>query len=79
MGLPPLTQGHLRPKHYTGVEIVGLYWHLVDLISISCSPSSTSSTEAPRPGGTGVPPAYCTYYPVPAQVPIDLELSLRGF
>jgi len=28
------TRGHYGPKHYTGVEVVGLYWHLVDLIWI---------------------------------------------
>ncbi|MFG0326041.1 MAG: cytochrome c oxidase subunit 3 family protein [Phycisphaerales bacterium JB037] len=32
------TRGHYGPKHYTGVEVVGLYWHLVDLIWIFLFP-----------------------------------------
>lgn len=31
-------KGMYGPKHYTGVEIVGLYWHLVDLIWIFLFP-----------------------------------------
>ena len=31
-------KGRYGPKHYTGVEIVGLYWHLVDLIWIFLFP-----------------------------------------
>lgn len=32
------TKGAYGPKHYTGVEIVGLYWHLVDVIWIFLFP-----------------------------------------
>lgn len=32
------TKQKYGPKHYTGVEIVGLYWHLVDLIWIFLFP-----------------------------------------
>jgi len=32
------TRGHYGPKHYTGIEVVGLYWHLVDLIWIFLFP-----------------------------------------
>ncbi len=32
------TKGMYGPKHYTGVEITGLYWHLVDLIWIFLFP-----------------------------------------
>lgn len=32
------TRGTYGPKHYTGVEVVGLYWHLVDLIWIFLFP-----------------------------------------
>lgn len=31
-------KGHFGPKHYNAVEIVGLYWHLVDLIWIFLFP-----------------------------------------
>ncbi len=31
-------KGMYGPKHYTGVEVVGLYWHLVDLIWIFLFP-----------------------------------------
>ncbi len=31
-------KGFYGPKHYTGVEVVGLYWHLVDLIWIFLFP-----------------------------------------
>ncbi len=31
-------KGHYGPNHYTGVEVVGLYWHLVDLIWIFLFP-----------------------------------------
>lgn len=31
-------KGTYGPKHYTGVEVVGLYWHLVDLIWIFLFP-----------------------------------------
>lgn len=31
-------KGHFGPKHYTAVENVGLYWHLVDLIWIFLFP-----------------------------------------
>jgi len=31
-------KGHYGPKYYTGVEIAGLYWHLVDLIWIFLFP-----------------------------------------
>ncbi len=31
-------KGHFGPKHYTAVEIVGLYWHIVDLIWIFLFP-----------------------------------------
>lgn len=32
------TKGAYGPKHYTGVEVIGLYWHLVDLIWIFLFP-----------------------------------------
>jgi len=31
-------RGHYGPKHYTGVEVAGLYWHLVDVIWIFLFP-----------------------------------------
>ncbi len=31
-------KGFYGPKHYTGVEVIGLYWHLVDLIWIFLFP-----------------------------------------
>jgi len=31
-------KGHFGPKHYTAVENIGLYWHLVDLIWIFLFP-----------------------------------------
>lgn len=31
-------KGFFGPKHYTGVEVTGLYWHLVDLIWIFLFP-----------------------------------------
>ena len=36
--LSKATRGHYGPKHYTGIEVVGLYWHLVDLIWIFLFP-----------------------------------------
>ncbi len=32
------TRGMYGPRHYTGIEITGLYWHLVDLIWIFLFP-----------------------------------------
>jgi len=32
------TRGHFGPTHYTSVEIVGLYWHIVDMIWIFLFP-----------------------------------------
>ena len=32
------SRGHFTPKYYTPVELVGLFWHLVDLIWIFLFP-----------------------------------------
>jgi cytochrome c oxidase subunit III len=31
-------KGHFGPNHYTGVEIVGLYWHIVDIVWVFLFP-----------------------------------------
>jgi cytochrome c oxidase subunit 3 len=32
--LPRVKRGFYGPTHYTGIELGGMYWHLVDLIWI---------------------------------------------
>lgn len=34
-------RGRTRADHHTEIELGGLYWHLVDVVSISCGRSST--------------------------------------
>jgi cytochrome c oxidase subunit 3 len=31
-------KGHFSPRHYTPVEIAGLYWHFVDIVWIFLYP-----------------------------------------
>ena len=42
-------RGHYSPDAHLGLEVTGLYWHFVDVVWISSTPSSTSS-DRPRAG-----------------------------